>query len=277
LHHRTEYYEAVGSYSTLEQNPAPVTGGRVPNPPFFINTFSLPKRDSIQALTDQQELKNMGKQNKKHWETVYETKNPDQVSWTQEVPKTSLDFIHSFGLTKTAKIIDIGGGDSKLVDYLLDEGFENITVLDISVKALEKSQKRLGDKAIKVNWVVSDITEFEPTTTFDVWHDRATFHFLTTAEQVEKYMTTARNSVNGYLTIGTFSENGPTKCSGLEIKQYSEENLTTELKNGFDKIRCVTEDHTTPFDTTQNFLFCSFKRQKNGRMVNKGLPKRGLR
>ena len=205
----------------------------------------------------------MDKQNKKHWETVYETKNPDQVSWTQDKPTTSLNFIHSFGLTKTARIIDIGGGDSKLVDYLLDEGFENITVLDISAKALEKSQKRLGDKAKKVNWVVSDITEFEPTTTFDVWHDRATFHFLTTSKQVEKYLATARNSVNGYLTIGTFSENGPTKCSGLDIKQYSEENLTAELNKGFDKIRCVTEDHTTPFDTTQNFLFCSFKRQNN--------------
>jgi hypothetical protein len=205
----------------------------------------------------------MEKQNKKHWETVYETKSADQVSWTQEIPKTSLDFIHSFGLKKSAEIIDIGGGDSKLVDYLLDEGFENITVLDISAKALEKSQNRLGEKAKKVNWVVSDITEFEPTKQFEVWHDRATFHFLTTAEQIEKYMTTARNSVNGYLTIGTFSENGPTKCSGLEIKQYNEEKLTDELNKGFDKIKCVTEDHTTPFDTKQNFLFCSFKRQNN--------------
>ena len=205
----------------------------------------------------------MNVENKNHWETVYETKNPDQVSWTQEKPTTSLDFIHSFGLPKTAKIIDIGGGDSKLVDFLLDEGFENITVLDISSKALEKSQKRLGDKAKKVNWVVSDITEFEPNTTYDVWHDRATFHFLTKAEQVEKYMEIARKSVNGFLTIGTFSENGPTKCSGLEIKQYSEEKLSAELNNWFDKIRCVTEDHTTPFDTTQNFLFCSFKRQNN--------------
>lgn len=199
---------------------------------------------------------------KNHWETVYETKNPDQVSWTQEVPQTSLDFIHSFGLKKESKIIDIGGGDSKLVDYLLDEGFENITVLDISAKALEKAQNRLGDKAKKINWVVSDITEFEPKTTYDIWHDRATFHFLTTTEQVSKYMEIARKSVNGYLTIGTFSENGPTKCSGLDIKQYNEETLTKEL-NGFDKIRCVTEDHLTPFNTTQNFLFCSFKRQGN--------------
>ena len=202
----------------------------------------------------------MNKTQQKHWDTVYETKNPDQVSWTQEVPKTSLDFIHSFGLTKTAKIIDIGGGDSKLADYLLDEGFENITVLDISAKALDKAKQRLGDKAQKINWVVTDITEFEPDTTFDVWHDRATFHFLTTSVQVAKYMDTARKSVNGFLTIGTFSDNGPEKCSGLKIKQYSEETLTNELQNGFDKIRCITEDHTTPFETKQNFLFCSFKR-----------------
>jgi len=200
---------------------------------------------------------------KKHWETVYETKNPDQVSWTQEMPKTSLEFIHSFGLNKTAKIIDIGGGDSKLVDYLLDEGFVNITVLDISAKSLEKAKKRLGKKANKVNWIVSDITEFEPNMTFDVWHDRATFHFLTTSDQIKKYIKTARKSVNGFLTIGTFSQNGPKKCSGLEIKQYNEEVLTAELKDGFDKIKCVTEDHLTPFDTTQNFLFCSFKRQLN--------------
>jgi SAM-dependent methyltransferase len=200
---------------------------------------------------------------KKHWETVYETKNPDQVSWTQEIPKTSLEFIQSFGLNKTAKIIDIGGGDSKLVDYLLDEGYENVTVLDISAKSLEKAKNRLGEKANKVKWIVSDITEFEPNMTFDVWHDRATFHFLTKTEQIKKYMKTARNSVSGFLTIGTFSKNGPEKCSGLEIKQYNEEELASQLKDGFDKIKCVTEDHLTPFDTAQNFLFCSFKRQLN--------------
>jgi SAM-dependent methyltransferase len=205
----------------------------------------------------------MDKTTQNHWDTVYNTKAPNQVSWTQEIPKTSLDFIHSFGLAKTAKIIDIGGGDSKLVDYLLDEGFENITVLDISEQALNRAKKRLGDKAQKINWVVSDITEFQPNTTFDVWHDRATFHFLTTSDQIAKYLDTARNSVSGFLTIGTFSDNGPEKCSGLNIKQYSEEKLTGELQNGFDKLRCITEDHTTPFDTTQNFLFCSFKRHHN--------------
>ena len=200
---------------------------------------------------------------KKHWETVYETKNPDQVSWTQEIPITSLEFITSFGLNKTAKIIDIGGGDSKLVDYLVDEGFENITVLDISAKSLEKAKKRLGEKANKVNWIVSDIVDFVPNMTFDVWHDRATFHFLTTSEQIKKYMKTARESVSGFLTIGTFSDNGPKTCSGLEIKQYNENELSSEMKGGFDKIKCLTEDHLTPFGTTQNFLFCSFKRQFN--------------
>lgn len=144
---------------------------------------------------------------------------------------------------------------------MLEEGFENITVLDISAKALEKAQKRLGEKAKKVSWIVSDITDFKPTTTFDVWHDRATFHFLTTTEQVEKYKQTVKNTVNGYLIIGTFSENGPSKCSGLDITQYSQEKLTTEFSEAFEKISCLTEDHKTPFDTFQNFLFCSFKKK----------------
>ena len=205
----------------------------------------------------------MEENRKNHWETVYENKNPNEVSWTQEIPKTSLNFINSFNLSKKSKIIDIGGGDSKLVDFLIEEGYENITVLDISAKAIEKAKLRLGKKAEKVNWIVNDITEFEPNETFEVWHDRATFHFLTTEEQIEKYMKTARKSVSGYLTVGTFSENGPKKCSGLDIKQYSEETLTAEMENGFEKIKCVTEDHTTPFETKQNFIFCSFKRQLN--------------
>jgi Methyltransferase domain len=205
-------------------------------------------------------MKNIKKQ---HWDTVYKTKTPNEVSWTQEVPTTSLDFIHSFGLDKSARIIDIGGGDSKLVDYLLEEGFENITVLDISKNALLKTKRRLGENAKKIHWVVSDITTFIPTTMYDVWHDRATFHFLTTAKDIKTYLETARKAVSGYLTIGTFSEQGPEKCSGLEIKKYSEEQLATELKKGFDKIKCITENHITPFDTQQNFLFCSFKKSKD--------------
>jgi len=202
----------------------------------------------------------MGDEKKQHWNVVYTTKQPNEVSWTQEIPTTSLDFIHSYNLPKTARIIDVGGGDSKLVDFLLDEGYENITVLDISEKALERAKARLGEKSKVVKWVIADITEFEPDTTYDVWHDRATFHFLTTHEQIVKYLTTAKKAIQGYLTIGTFSDNGPQKCSGLEIRQYTEQQLQDQLVDGFDKIRCITEDHITPFNTKQNFLFCSFKR-----------------
>lgn len=205
-------------------------------------------------------IKAIAKSDSQYWDRIYTLKKPSELSWTQEIPKTSLDFIHSFGLTKSAKIIDVGGGDSKLSDYLLDEGFENITVLDISAKALDNAKKRLGVRAKKINWIIGDITEFKPNTTYDVWHDRATFHFLTTGEQITKYLNTARSSVTGFMTIGTFSNYGPGNCSGLQVKQYNEDRLTTELKNGFDKIRCITEDHITPFHTTQNFLFCSFKR-----------------
>jgi len=203
----------------------------------------------------------MATNRRSHWETVYQTKQPDEVSWTQAVPKTSLDFIHGFNLSKEAKIIDVGGGDSKLVDCLLNEGYNNITVLDISETALKKAQQRLGEKARLVKWIVSDITEFEPGESYDVWHDRATFHFLTNAEQIDRYLSIARLSVRGYLTIGTFSEDGPKKCSGLQIKQYNEEQLQTRLSLGFAKIRCLTEDHITPYNTMQNFLFCSFIRK----------------
>lgn len=200
---------------------------------------------------------------KQYWDKIYQTKQPDEVSWTQEKPATSLDFIHSFHISRKAAIIDIGGGDSRLVDYLLAEGFENITVLDISQKALDRAKKRLGPQAAKVQWVVSDITEFRPDNQYDVWHDRATFHFLTTPEQINQYISIAAKNVKGYLTIGTFSENGPEKCSGLPIRQYNEQQLTKELANKFDKIRCINEDHVTPFQTKQNFLFCSFKKHSD--------------
>jgi len=200
---------------------------------------------------------------KNHWGAVYESKNPDEVSWTQKVPKTSLELIHSFKLKKSAKIIDIGGGDSKLVDYLLDEGFENLTVLDISARALEKVKRRLGNKAAKVDWIVSDITEFKPQTTYDVWHDRATFHFLITTEQIDKYISIAQSAIGSFLIIGTFSEDGPEKCSGLEVKQYNSDKLISTFKNGFTKIRCKETVHKTPFGTDQSFLFCSFKKNES--------------
>jgi Predicted RNA methylase len=203
----------------------------------------------------------MSHERKDHWENVYTTKSPAEVSWTQEVPQTSLSLIYSFGLPRTAAIIDIGGGDSKLVDHLLAEGYEDITVLDISAAALDRAKQRLGAGSDKVKWIVADITEFRPERQYDVWHDRAAFHFLTTPVQIQQYIATAMQAVKGYMAIGTFSENGPKKCSGLDITQYNEEKLQAILAVGFHKMNCITEDHTTPFNTTQNFLFCSFRRK----------------
>ena len=198
---------------------------------------------------------------RKHWQTVYETKSSDQVSWTQDIPQIALDFIDSFRLNRKAKIIDVGAGDSKLVDHLLDKGFENVTVLDISSASLEKAKKRLGSRASLVNWIVSDITNFQTDEVYDLWHDRAAFHFLTTNRQIKSYLEIVKKAVNGYMIMGTFSEKGPKKCSGLEIKRYNEQELSIILNDGFDKIRCLTEDHITPFGTRQNFLFCSFKKK----------------
>lgn len=196
---------------------------------------------------------------KAHWENIYIGKQPNEVSWTQEVPTISLTLIREMNLPKSAQIIDIGGGDSKLVDFLLQEGYENISVLDISEKALEKAQQRLGALADKVTWIVADITTFNTTTAYDLWHDRAAFHFMTTPEQIEKYLTIAKKAVKGHMTIGTFSYDGPTKCSGLTIKQYDEAALVSQLSNSFSKIKCITEEHITPFNTKQHFLFCTFK------------------
>lgn len=200
---------------------------------------------------------------KEHWENVYATKQPHEVSWTQELPATSLDFIHSFHLPKSASIIDIGGGDSRLVDNLLAEGYKNITVLDISEKAIERAKARLGEKANEVTWIVSDIVDFKPTSTYGVWHDRAAFHFLTTPEQINRYVVLANDYAARYLIIGTFSDKGPKKCSGLDIKQYTENEMQNSFADKFTKLRCITEDHTTPFNTTQNFLFCSFEKIKS--------------
>lgn len=204
----------------------------------------------------------MEEDKKQHWEWVYHTKNSNQVSWTQTVPQTSLNFIGGFHLAKTDKIIDIGGGDSKLVDFLLQEGYTNITVLDISETALMKAKARLGDKASQVTWIACDIANFGPTETYKLWHDRAAFHFLTTQDQITCYLNVAAKAVSDYLVIGTFSEKGPKKCSGLAIKQYTEQQLQTAFCRHFEKITCITEDHTTPFATKQSFLFCSFKKLK---------------
>ncbi|MBA6151368.1 class I SAM-dependent methyltransferase [Gelidibacter maritimus] len=200
---------------------------------------------------------------KAHWESVYESKSPNEVSWTQEKPEISLKLIEESEVSKTAKIIDIGGGDSKLVDFLIEKGYQDITVLDISAKALEKAKKRLGEKADSVQWIVSDVTKFEPTDIYDLWHDRAAFHFLTSKEHIKTYTTITSNFVADRLIIGTFSKQGPTKCSGLEISQYDENGLAEVFETHFEKTKCLTTDHITPFETIQNFQFCSFKKLKH--------------
>lgn len=199
--------------------------------------------------------------NKSHWENIYSTKQPNEVSWTQETPQTSLNFIEGFNLPKSASIIDIGGGDSNLVDHLLELGYENITVLDISENAIERAKARLGEKAKTVTWIVSDITEFSPENTYDIWHDRAVFHFLTSKKDISTYTDTVSRTVNKNMVIGTFSNNGPLKCSGLEITQYNEQSMTALFSNSFEKTSSLIEDHTTPFNTTQNFIFCSFSKK----------------
>jgi len=199
---------------------------------------------------------------KKHWENIYQTKDLKDVSWYQPTPTTSLDFLKQFNIPTTAKIIDIGGGDSFLVDHLLDLGYTDITVLDISAASLDRAKQRLGDRATKVNWIVADAATFKPTEQYDFWHDRAAFHFLTQEQEITNYIDTIQKSIKptGVLVIGTFSEQGPKKCSGIEIKQYSETTMTDRLKKFFEKVKCITVDHKTPFDTIQNFIFCSFKK-----------------
>jgi 2-polyprenyl-3-methyl-5-hydroxy-6-metoxy-1,4-benzoquinol methylase len=202
---------------------------------------------------------------KEHWENVFGKKKMTEVSWYQSLPKDSLDFINQFNLDKNAAIIDIGGGDSFLVDNLLQLGYTNITVLDISSAAIEKAKKRLGENAARIHWVVSDILDFTTEKKFDCWHDRAAFHFLTTAAEVEKYLSIAQQHIssNGKMVIGTFSTNGPEKCSGLPVKQYDENALSVVLQKWFTKIKCISTDHITPFKTIQHFLFCSFQKQYN--------------
>ncbi len=199
---------------------------------------------------------------KKHWENIYKTKDLKDVGWFQPTPDTSLDFIKQFNVPTTAKIIDIGGGDSYLVDHLLNMGYQDISVLDISEAAINRAKLRLSDKATNVKWIVADAANFKPTEKYDFWHDRAAFHFLTNEQEISNYLKAAQENINpsGVLVIGTFSEQGPKKCSGIEIKQYSETTMTNLLKKFFEKIKCITVDHKTPFGTIQNFVFCSFRK-----------------
>ena len=199
---------------------------------------------------------------KKHWDNIYATKGMKEVSWFQEVPQTSLDLIASLRLKKDASIIDIGGGDGFLVDHLLKLGYINITVLDISKNAIKRAKERLGKDSNKVKWIVSDITEFEPIDKYDIWHDRAVFHFLTNEKDKNKYNKLVDYAISDYMLLATFSEDGPNKCSGLEICKYSELDLKKQFKGSFTVIDSFKKVHFTPFNTNQNFTISIFKRDR---------------
>ncbi len=197
---------------------------------------------------------------KKYWEHIYQNKKIEDFSWYQAKPTSSLNLIDDLHLPKNVKIIDVGGGDSFLVDYLLDEGYQNITVLDISKKAIDRAKNRLGKKANNIHWIVSDITNSSLPEAYDLWHDRATFHFLTDQKKIKKYIKKAQQHIapNGTLILGTFSKNGPNTCSGLMIQKYSEKSLNKQFSGSFDKVKCKNINHKTPSDTVQKFLFCTF-------------------
>ena len=198
-----------------------------------------------------------------HWQNVYDKKNENEVSWYQKSPKLSLEFVKSLNLSLDAEIIDIGAGESRLVDNLLEMGFVNLSVLDISSKSIEKTKKRLGLKSKLVNWIVSDINNFNPTKKYDLWHDRAAFHFLKDSVEIDNYVKLVKSSLHnqGDLIIATFSENGPLKCSGLEVSRYSENSISNLFNDDFELIKSQKSIHKTPFSTSQEFLFSKFKKK----------------
>ena len=199
---------------------------------------------------------------KEYWESIYQTKEPNEVSWYQEKPETSLNLISETGIEKNAKIIDVGAGASKLADNLLALGFRNITALDVSLNALNESKKKLGDRANNVKWIVSDLREFETNERYDLWHDRAVLHFLTEEEDIKRYIELVRTYLKpkGYVIVSTFSVNGPKRCSGLDVRQYSEDSMKT-LFTGFEHIKSFEEEHLTPWGSSQIFIWGVFRKR----------------
>ena len=200
---------------------------------------------------------------KAHWEDVYTQKRPDEVSWFLETATQSLDLINAIGPQPSDAIIDVGGGASRLVDALLAAGFSDLSILDLSAAALKAAQDRLGDKASRVQWIEADITQVELTPVrYDIWHDRAVFHFMTTPQQRAAYKRNLTNALrpSGHVIIATFAENGPEKCSGLPVQRYSVEALSAELGHDFTLIKSCREAHRTPWGSVQEFIYCLFKR-----------------
>lgn len=201
---------------------------------------------------------------KTHWEQVYSTRQPHEVGWYQAYPEIPLHLIASTACARNAAIIDVGGGASNLVDALLENGYSDVTVLDLSSAALEVCKTRLGTSADKVSWLVADITAFKPPRQYDVWHDRAVFHFLTEAADRQRYMEAARAALppGGHLLMATFALDGPPQCSGLDVMRYSPESLQQEVGDGFALAESFGGLHITPSQGKQSYTFCRFIRKR---------------
>ena len=200
---------------------------------------------------------------KAHWERVYSTKGEVEVSWYQDEPRLSLELIRAVVPATGGRIIDVGGGTSVLVDRLLELPFEAIAVLDISETALGKARLRLGERARRVRWLSADVTDVDDLGTFDIWHDRAVFHFLTDVSDRKRYVELARRTVpeGGHLIVASFADDGPKRCSNLDVCRYNAESMAAELGEVFSLVREARETHTTPWGSLQAFFYGVFRRQ----------------
>jgi SAM-dependent methyltransferase len=197
-----------------------------------------------------------------HWENVYATKGENQVSWFQETPAPSLELIELAGASPGSGIIDIGGGASRLADCLVSQGYEDVTVLDLSAAALAAARSRMGDRANRVTWIAADVTNWEPSRSYDIWHDRAAFHFLADENDQAAYVARLRRALRpgGHAIIGTFATDGPERCSGLVVSRYDANSLAATLGSGFELIDTRRHEHTTPWGAKQKFQFSTFRR-----------------
>ena len=201
---------------------------------------------------------------KDHWERVYQKQAPTEVGWYQAYPETSLKLINNTAVGHNSRIIDVGGGTSKLSEHLLDQGYKELTVLDISNSSIKKAKSQLGKKSSRINWIEGDVTRYGFKEHYDVWHDRAVFHFLTKIEDRKGYVNSLDQALklNGHLIIAAFSLEAPPKCSGLSVVRYSPESLQNELGDNFNLVETLVEDHVTPSGVKQNFIYCRFMKRQ---------------
>jgi len=199
----------------------------------------------------------------RHWQGIYQTKAPTAVSWYQARPELSLALIARTGIGPDARVVDVGGGASTLVDALLDRGFHRVDILDVAPAALDHAKRRLGTRASRVGWIVADVTRWRPTTAYDLWHDRAVFHFLTEEADRRRYAAVLANAVRsgGHAIVATFALDGPERCSGLPVQRHSPATLAAAFAPHFALVESEREEHVTPAGATQRFVHCRFARR----------------